>query len=86
MLFYAYGPQQSQSGTYNGEQGKTAVHWLRKASAGGYAPAQLALSYETSDPTEAYDLMLAAAEQGYARAAFALGSLYRDGRVDFSRI
>lgn len=80
MLFYANGPEKHQSGTANEEQGKIAVDWCRKAAAGGFAPAQLSLSYETSDPAEAYKLKLAAAEQGYARAAFALGYLYQEGR------
>jgi hypothetical protein len=79
MLFYANGPEKHQSGTYNEVQGKIAVDWCRKAAAGGFAPAQLSLSYETSDPAEAYNLRLAAAEQGYARAAWTLGNLYREG-------
>ena len=69
MLFYANGPEKHQSGNDNEEQGKIAADWLRKAAAGGFAPAQLSLSDDTSDPAEAYNLELAAAEQGYARAA-----------------
>jgi uncharacterized protein len=80
MLFYANGPEKHQSGTANEQQGKIAVNWCRKAAAGGFAPAQLNLSFETPDPAEAYKLKLAAAEQGYARAAHTLGSLYRDCR------
>jgi uncharacterized protein len=79
MLFYANGPEKHQAGTANEEQGKIAVDWCRKAAAGGFAPAQLNFSYETPDPAEAYKLRLAAAEQGYARAAHILGSLYREG-------
>jgi TPR repeat protein len=79
MLFYANGPEKHESGTLNEVQGKIAVDWCRKAAAGGFAPAQLSLSFETSDPKEAYSLRLAAAEQGYARAAFTLGYLYREG-------
>lgn len=79
MLFYANGAEKHQAGTLNEEQGKIAVDWCRKAAAGGFAPAQLSLSIETPDPTEAYKLKLAAAEQGYAQAAFTLGYLYREG-------
>ena len=56
MLFYANGPEKHQSGTANEEQGKIAMDW--KAAVGGFAPAQLSLSYETSDPVEAYNLKL----------------------------
>jgi uncharacterized protein len=79
MLFYANGPEKHQSGTLNEEQWKFAVDWCRKAAAGGFAPAQLNLSHVTPDPAEAYNLKLAAVEQGYARAAWALGDLYREG-------
>ncbi|MGH6851283.1 MAG: tetratricopeptide repeat protein [Methylocella sp.] len=79
MLFYANGPEKHQSGTDNEELGKIAVDWCRKAAVGGFAPAQLNLSFETPDPAEAHKLRLAAAEQGYARAASTLGDLYREG-------
>jgi hypothetical protein len=81
MLFCLKNSGERRSNDQNAEQATTAVDCLRKAAAAGYAPAQVRLSEEASDPTEAHDLLFAAAEQGYARGAFLLGCLYRDGKV-----
>lgn len=61
------------------EQKEGVREWLRKSAAGGYAPAQLHLSGEVTDRDESIRLKIAAANQGYAMAAFLLGCLYSEG-------
>lgn len=80
MMYYANGPEKYQSRTSNEAQSRIADDWLDKAAAAGFGPAQVDLSYRVTDHEKSYELLKAAAEQGYAQAGFLLGNIHREGR------
>ena len=81
MLFFANGPGMAQEKLTDKTPHEFAAEWCRKSATAKFAPAELSLSYESSNPEEALQLVEAAAEHGYARAAFTLGMLYENGHA-----
>jgi len=86
MLFYANSRHKNQmeARPHTDVEDSVALDWCRKAAEEGFAPAQLDLVPSASCSAESLQLALSAAEQGYARAAFYLGSLYENGYLGIS--